>query len=107
MARSFRFNVGSFDCAMVADTTSTTRISGLLPSAPEAELQQVLDQLGYPIEAVPFSVSVLSVKTPEHHLLIDTGKGASDVGGTSELIEGLAAEGIAPESIDLIIITHG
>jgi glyoxylase-like metal-dependent hydrolase (beta-lactamase superfamily II) len=51
---------------------------------------------------------VLYVKTPQHRLLIDTGKGESpDMPGPSQLIEGLAEEGITPEAIDLVIITHG
>jgi glyoxylase-like metal-dependent hydrolase (beta-lactamase superfamily II) len=108
MAQTFRFKIGAFDGVMVADTTSTSNIVGLLRNVPEAELRQALDRLQYPFEAVPFSVSVVYIRTPEHRLLIDSGSGDSpDMTGSGQLLEGLAAEGIAPEDIDLIIITHG
>ncbi|MEM0961632.1 MAG: MBL fold metallo-hydrolase [Bacteroidota bacterium] len=53
------------------------------------------------------SVTPFLVRAPEETLLIDTGLGSWAEGrGTEFLLDGLAARGVAPESIDRVILSH-
>jgi glyoxylase-like metal-dependent hydrolase (beta-lactamase superfamily II) len=53
------------------------------------------------------SVTPFLVQTPEETLLLDTGLGAWAEGrGTEVLLEGLARHGVAPESVDRVLLSH-
>lgn len=53
------------------------------------------------------SVTPFLVKTPSETLLLDTGLGEWAAGrGTETLLEGLAARGVAPETVDRVVLSH-
>lgn len=98
-----RFQVGQFDCIVFAYANNpgdidlmTRRFPHLAPD----EMEQAVRDSGAPITA---SMNILYIRTPDHHILVDTGQGGDD----SPLLAGLAQAGIAREAIDHIIITHG
>ena len=55
-----------------------------------------------------FSLNCLLVKAPDDRLiLVDTGLGRDVGGNEGRLFLGLKQAGVAPETIDMVIITHG
>jgi glyoxylase-like metal-dependent hydrolase (beta-lactamase superfamily II) len=99
----YRFNVGKVECIAIKDGGGPRVARQFLPDAPPEELERIIRQQGLDPEAIEFSINILTVKTGEHTVLFDTGMGPS----VSNLPEKLKSEGIDPEAVDLIIITHG
>lgn len=100
---SFRVVVGEFECMMFLDGGGPRTASGFLPSAPQDELEAVVRRQGYDPAALDFAIKPILVNTGERHLLIDTGLGIH----MSKLPAYLAENGVAPEAVGLVIITHG
>lgn len=71
-------------------------------NAPEAELTAELAEQGLaPDATIDVSVHPLLVETDGQRILLDTGLGAQ-----GNLLNALAAEGIAPGDIDIVLLTH-
>jgi glyoxylase-like metal-dependent hydrolase (beta-lactamase superfamily II) len=73
-------------------------------NAPEAALAEVVEAQGWTLDAIPLGVHPLLVETGGQRVLLDTGLGSFEPGGN--LMAALATEGIAPEEIDVVLITH-
>lgn len=112
----YRFNVGAFECMVVSDGTLTYKppkfpppATLLFANAPREQLEQELRENNIQPEQWVEWVSpyiCLVVNTGEHKLLVDTGADGLDP-NTGRLIQNLQAEGIAPQDIDTVILTHG
>ena len=81
----------------------------LFANAPREHLEQALREHNLKpeqwVEWISPYICVV-VNTGEHRVLVDTG--ADGLGpNTGKLLENLKAEGIAPEDIDTVILTHG
>ena len=113
---SYRFRVGIFECIAVSDGTHTYAPPTFPPpapflfaNAPRERLEQVLGEHNLHPEhwaewISPYICAV--IETGEHRVLLDTGAG--DLGpDTGKLLENLKGEGITPEDIDTVILTHG
>ncbi|MBZ0279772.1 MAG: MBL fold metallo-hydrolase [Anaerolineae bacterium] len=74
-----------------------TLFTSVLPEA----LERAAQSENFQIDAVPFSMNILLIQTPQHKVLVDTGLGSGTLLKTLEQI------GVRPESIDRVIITHG
>ncbi len=66
-----------------------------------------------PQNRVPVGLNSLLVRTPKHNVLVETGIGnklpakmAQIYGQPAKLLENLAAAGVSPEEIDVVINTH-
>lgn len=101
---TYRFQIGEFDCIVMDDGVFTLDIAPLFPSAPAEALAQALLPYNLKPDSVPFSVNLLCVRTPDYHVLVDTGIGSSMNG---RLLGNLQAEGIEPAEIDVVLLTHG
>ena len=77
----------------------------LFANAPAEELLQVLHHHGLKPEHLPSTLTCLLVKTPTHVVLVDTGFGPVGQNG-GQLLPLLRAEGVQPEAIDTVILTH-
>jgi glyoxylase-like metal-dependent hydrolase (beta-lactamase superfamily II) len=98
-----RFSVGGFACTVISDGASTFGGPAGPPFAnagPE-EIAAAMQSSGS-TNAIGFNC--LIVDTTNGRLLVDTGSGPSE--SESELFTNLAAAGIAPDSIDIVVITH-
>jgi len=78
-------------------------------NAPKDRLEQVLR--GYNLDPEQWKQYVspypsLVIYTGQHRVLVDTGAGHLEP-TTGKLIPNLQAEGVAPEDIDTVILTHG
>jgi glyoxylase-like metal-dependent hydrolase (beta-lactamase superfamily II) len=112
----YHFKVGAFECIAVSDGTFTYTPPTFPPpatllfyNAPRELLEQTLRhhniQPEHWVEWISPYICLL-VNTGEYWVLIDTG--ADGLGpNTGRLLQNMKADGIAPESIDMIILTHG
>lgn len=99
----YRLGVGDFRLLFFADGGGPRTATGFLPDAPPDELERIVQALELDPDALDFSLKPILVSAGEQHILIDTGLG----GTMSNLPASLAANGVSPEAIDLIVITHG
>jgi glyoxylase-like metal-dependent hydrolase (beta-lactamase superfamily II) len=114
--QSYRFNVGDFQCVAISDGTLAygppffpPPANFLFANAPKEPLEQLLRKHGLNPEQWTEWVSpyiCLIVDTGKHRVLIDTGAGGL-APTTGKLIQNLKDEGISPEDIDAVILTHG
>jgi glyoxylase-like metal-dependent hydrolase (beta-lactamase superfamily II) len=108
---SYRFKLGTFECIVVNDGTFTYPHPAqiLFANAPKERLEQVLREHNLDPEQWKEYISPypsLVIHTGQQRVLVDTGAdGLAPT--TGKLIENLEAEGIAPEDIDVVILTHG
>ena len=115
-AEIYRFKVGTFECMAVSDGTHTYTpptfpppATFLFANAPKERLERALREHNLQPEQWTEWISpyiCVVVNTGEHRVLLDTG--ADGLGpNTGKLLQNLQAEGIAPEDIDTVILTHG
>jgi glyoxylase-like metal-dependent hydrolase (beta-lactamase superfamily II) len=112
----YRFKVGNFECMAVSDGTHTYTpptfpppATFLFANAPRELLEQVLREHNLqPEQWVEWTSPYICVvvNTGEHRVLVDTGADGLSP-NTGKLLQNLQAEGIAPEDIDTVILTHG
>jgi glyoxylase-like metal-dependent hydrolase (beta-lactamase superfamily II) len=113
---TFRFETGKLECVAVSDGTLTYTpptfpppATLLFTNAPRERLEQVLLEYNLRPEQWGEWTSpyiCLVVNTGDHLVLVDTGAGGL-APTTGRLLQNLKAEGIAPEEIDTVILTHG
>ncbi len=107
----FPFKVGTFECIVVNDGTFAYPQPAQIffVNAPKERLEQVLRKHNIDPEQWEQYVSPypsLVINTGQQLVLVDTGAGRLEP-TTGKLIPNLKAEGIAPEDIDTVILTHG
>ena len=112
----YRFKVGTFKCIAISDGTFTYAppifpypATFLFANAPKEPLEQALREHNIQPEQwvewiSPYICAVIN--TGRHRVLVDTGAGGLGP-NTGKLLQNLQAEGITPEEIDMIILTHG
>ncbi len=111
-----KFTIGSFKCMMVSDGTHVYAppifpppASFLFVNAPRQRLEQVLREHNLQEERWVEWMSpyiCLVVDTGKHLVLVDTG--ADGLGpDTGKLLRHLQVQGISPEDINTVILTHG
>ena len=109
--RGHRFNVGSFACTVVADQERDTTggpprsFINATPEESQAAAAAYAEAIGDAKSSI--SMNILIVDTGKHRVLVDTGNGPSDTSPRGGMLDGLAAAGIDPISIDVVITTHG
>lgn len=109
--RRFSFHVGNFKCIAISDGTFAYPHPSQIffANAPKERLEHALRE--YNIDPDHWEQHVtpyicLVIITGQHRVLVDTGAG-NLAPTTGKLIPNLQAEGIAPEDIDKVILTHG
>jgi glyoxylase-like metal-dependent hydrolase (beta-lactamase superfamily II) len=114
MSERYRFNVGNFRCIAVNDGTfayphpTQDVFINFFVNAPKERLTQVLKKHDLDPEKWDEYVSpynCLVIDTGQHKVLVDTGAGGL-APTTGKLLHNLKAEGIAPEDIDKVVLTH-
>ncbi len=105
-APAHRLSVGQIEVVVFDDGTFQGPANLFSVNAPEAQLTEVLAEMGLgPADMLDVSVHPLLVETDGQRVLLDTGIGLlNPVPGNT--LNALAAEGIAPEDIDVVLITH-
>jgi glyoxylase-like metal-dependent hydrolase (beta-lactamase superfamily II) len=103
---SFPFKVGSSECMVIRDTVSPMDLDLLFPSIKGREMEGLLEQYRIPRGEV-MDVMCLLIRMDQKTVLIDTGWGIGKQKGWGNLISILRTNGIKPEGIDAVIISHG
>lgn len=106
-ARWYGFKVGQIECAVVLDGMMVIGRAGILKryhDATEADYERAFADIGLSIEDAQSSLNVLVAKVGGEVVLVDTGEGGKPKGGN--LLEGLRAAGIPPETVTRVVLTH-
>jgi glyoxylase-like metal-dependent hydrolase (beta-lactamase superfamily II) len=110
----YRFKIGAFEATVVSDgALPLGRPGDGFPSAPPAELAEVLRASFLPGDGVLLEQNALVLNTGRQLILFDTGMGdsmgeASRMFGptTGKLRDNLRVAGFTPEQFDLVVLTH-
>lgn len=97
-----RFRVGQIDVVALNDGVFPGQVNFFAINAPEAALDA--DGLA-PDDPISLSVQPLLVESGDQRILLDTGIGGLGPAPGAALTA-LAAEGFAPEDIDVVLLTH-
>ncbi len=106
-----RINLGDFELTAVSDGTYPLdggAFFGVVPKALWSKKVKVDDQ-----NLVPAGLNSLVIRTGKHTVVVETGIGnklpermAQIYGQPAQLLRNLAAAGVAPEDVDVVINTH-
>jgi glyoxylase-like metal-dependent hydrolase (beta-lactamase superfamily II) len=104
-SRFHAFQVGSFNGVIVSDGGFPHEQGSTFPfaNASEDDIQRAV--AGY-TGSNELSFNCLFIDTGAHRVLVDTGSGPDQQENAGFLLGSLELAGIAPESIDTVIITH-
>jgi glyoxylase-like metal-dependent hydrolase (beta-lactamase superfamily II) len=106
----YRFKIGDFQATVISDGSGPIPIRPILAmNVSEAELAPVL-KANFMQPVVQITNNILVVDTERERILVDSGFGEK-LGPSFGHFPGLEANlhraGIAPESVDLVVISHG
>jgi len=97
-SESYRFQLGKFEFVIAKDGTGgSRRLADLVDDLPEDLVEREIFMEG----------GVMVVDTPDARFLIDAGNGPNRGPRTHAAEVAFKREGITPESIDTILLTHG
>lgn len=99
--RTLRFEWGGIECTIFNDFTNPQSLSQLVTGVPEGRVRENFKKLGLPHNPALLDTNVLLVSMDGTRVLIDSGWGPQ-----GDLLNHLRAEGISPDEIGLVIITH-
>ncbi|MEP7293848.1 MAG: MBL fold metallo-hydrolase, partial [Chloroflexota bacterium] len=99
----YSLKVGAFDLLFFKDGGGPRDAAGFLPSAPQDELERIIRAQNFDPAALEFALKPILITHGDQRILIDTGLGLT----MSRLPDRLRENGVTPEEISLIIITHG
>ena len=102
----YHFKVGAFDCIVIRDDTEVYPIGDLTADVSQDQLAQVLFDRGFPPAELSVDFACLLIDTGKHRVLVDTGWGRGTQRREGRLCSNLEAEGIRPQDINVIFITH-
>jgi glyoxylase-like metal-dependent hydrolase (beta-lactamase superfamily II) len=112
---NFHFKVGNLDCTVISDGTVRFDVGAVFGLVPRKLWEPVAGDLVDEDWRIPLGLNCLLVRDGDTNVLIDTGMGKTVtkalqesvfVGDYGYLLEGLAADGVRPEDIDVVVNTH-
>lgn len=103
-----RFSLGAYEVTTILD--GTRNVDSIHPTfggnVEAAEVEELANANNLPGLAGQFTFIPTVVNTGEEVILFDTGNGAGGRPDLGNLRASLAATGIAPEAVDVVVITH-
>src|ERR1700730_4810716 len=106
----YRFKIGDFQATVISDGYGEIPVGPILAvNASEAELAPVL-KANFMQPVIQATNNILVVDTGPERILVDTGFGEKlgpSFGTFPELQANLRRAGITPESINLVVTSHG
>jgi glyoxylase-like metal-dependent hydrolase (beta-lactamase superfamily II) len=100
------FSVGDIQCVAISDGTFAYPANWIFSNVPQEQLEGSLRDHELPANQVETPYTCLLIKTGTHKVLVDTGA-AGMAPTTGDLLKQLQAEGITPEEITSVVLTHG
>jgi glyoxylase-like metal-dependent hydrolase (beta-lactamase superfamily II) len=101
----YRVTLGDFKVTVLTDGTTPIPFGSLLHGANRAGLTAIFRDAGEPLDRET-SINSFLIDTGEHRILIDAGAGRLFGDCCGRLPAMLKAAGYAPETIDVILLTH-
>jgi glyoxylase-like metal-dependent hydrolase (beta-lactamase superfamily II) len=103
----YRYRVGAFELTALYDGIWYRPITDkFIHNARFGEVERALDQAFMPHDRLTTPFTALVVNTGKKLVLIDTGTGGQISPTAGQAVDNLAAAGIAPKDVDLIVISH-
>jgi glyoxylase-like metal-dependent hydrolase (beta-lactamase superfamily II) len=104
---AFRFRIGEFHAMAVSDGQATwPAFPTYAPNAPDDALRRSLTANHmHPVDYT-LNFNALFVDTGRNRVLVDTGAGGELGPDLGRLAANLAAAGVAPETVDAVVLTH-
>jgi glyoxylase-like metal-dependent hydrolase (beta-lactamase superfamily II) len=105
-AEIFRFRIGELDCLAISDGSYCLPTDSVFANAPQDQLQEALQRHGSAGQQVSLDATCLLLWSPGETILIDTGMGPGVTATTGRLLQNMEAEGVDPQNVDTVILTH-
>jgi glyoxylase-like metal-dependent hydrolase (beta-lactamase superfamily II) len=103
----YRYRIGSFELTALYDGIWYRPITDqFIRNAPFAEVENALADAFMPADKLATPFTTLIVNTGKKLILVDTGTGGQITSSAGVLRANLAAAGIDPKAVDLIVISH-
>ncbi|HVI28223.1 MAG TPA: MBL fold metallo-hydrolase [Hansschlegelia sp.] len=103
----YRYNVGSFEVTALTDGVARRPLDGsFVRNAPVEDVKEALEQAFLGTEKVPIPFTCVVVNTGGRLVLIDAGTGGFLAPTAGQLYENMAAAGVDPKAIDVVLISH-
>jgi glyoxylase-like metal-dependent hydrolase (beta-lactamase superfamily II) len=103
----YRYKIGTFELTALYDGIWYRPITDtFIRNAPYAEVEHALADAFMPADKLATPFTTLIVNTGKKLVLLDTGTGGQIASSAGVLRDNLAAAGIDPKAVDLIVISH-
>lgn len=107
-------NVGHYRFNVSDDIAATVLSDGLIggppqiyaSDAPEAELTEVLTRAFLPADRLTLNLNTLLIETGGRRILLEAGAGQTMGPQGGRIFENLAAIGLTPDDIDIVVVSH-
>jgi glyoxylase-like metal-dependent hydrolase (beta-lactamase superfamily II) len=105
-AGHYRFRVGDILATVLSDGLIGGPPRVYASNAPEAELQEVLRRAFLPADRLTLNLNTLLIETNGRRILLEAGAGQTMGPQGGRIFENLAAIGLLPEDIDVVVVSH-
>jgi len=107
----YRYKVGAYECTSINDGARTFPMPDkFVTNVPKEEALGAADAAYMPKGMVTIPFDPQLINTGAKLILIDTGNGAANLqpskGAVGRTLQNLAAAGVDPESVDVVVISH-
>jgi glyoxylase-like metal-dependent hydrolase (beta-lactamase superfamily II) len=105
-AGHYRFRVGDISATVLSDGLIGGPPRVYASDAPEAELQEVLRRAFLPADRLTLNLNTLLIEANGRRILLEAGAGQTMGPQGGRIFENLAAIGLRPEDIDVVVVSH-
>ncbi len=102
----YRFRVGDISATVLSDGLIGGPPRVYASNAPEAELQDVLRRTFLPSDRMTLNLNTLLIETNGRRVLLEAGAGQTMGSQGGRIFQNLAAIGLRPEDIDVVVVSH-
>jgi glyoxylase-like metal-dependent hydrolase (beta-lactamase superfamily II) len=103
----YRHKVGDYELTQISDGGTTFPLTdGFVTNADKAAVNAALEAAYMPKDQMTIIFNPMVVNTGSNLILIDTGYGAVGPKTAGQLQANMAASGIDPKAIDIVVISH-
>lgn len=102
----YRFSVGEIQATVLSDGLLSGPPGVYASDAPEMELREALRLAFLPTDAMTLNLNTLLIETGGRRILIEAGASQTMGPNGGRLFANLAAIGLGPEDIDIVVVSH-
>ena len=103
----FRYKVGDFEVTALHDGVVPRQVQqAYIPNAPLEDVKKVMEAQFMNTEVTPNHFTTMTINTGSKLILIDSGFNNNGAPTTGQLAANMAAAGIDPKQIDMVLISH-